>query len=58
MDEIAKLVGKDKITKTPVGEYFVQAEVRKGLLPRILENIIGARKKAKKDMKEAKDPIE
>lgn len=57
-DEIAKLVGKDKITKTPVGEYFVQAEVRKGLLPRILENIIGARKKAKKDMKDAKDPIE
>lgn len=46
------------MTKTPVGEYFVNREVRVGLLPRILENLIGARKQAKKDMKNAKDAIE
>jgi DNA polymerase delta subunit 1 len=32
-------------TKTPHGDYFVKSHIRKGLLPMILEELIGARKK-------------
>lgn len=31
--------------KTPSNNYFVKASVRKGLLPEVLENLLGARKK-------------
>jgi len=36
----------------------VTADVREGLLPKILNNLLTARKKAKADMKKAKDPME
>ena len=39
------------------GEYFVKATVSKGLLPQILHELLAARKRAKKDLKEATDPF-
>jgi len=51
-------VGHDNITETTVGEYFVNPDVREGLLTKILKNLLDTRKKAKNDMKKAKDPIE
>lgn len=40
------------------GDCFVKASVCKGLLPQILENLLAARKRAKKDLKAATDPFE
>lgn len=47
----------DEFIKTPSGDYFVKATVRKGLLPEILENLLSARKKAKEDLKKETDPF-
>nr|BAJ78748.1 DNA polymerase delta catalytic subunit [Euconocephalus varius] len=47
----------DQYTKTPASNFFVKGSVRKGLLPEILENLLSARKKAKADLKEEKDPF-
>eukprot|EP00730_Choanoeca_flexa_P019669 TRINITY_DN9614_c0_g1_i2.p1 TRINITY_DN9614_c0_g1~~TRINITY_DN9614_c0_g1_i2.p1 ORF type:complete len:1053 (+),score=322.68 TRINITY_DN9614_c0_g1_i2:142-3159(+) len=43
--------------KTPTGNHFVKSEVRKGLLPQILESLLAARKRAKKDLKKETDPF-
>jgi len=48
-------IDSDKITTSPCGHKFVKASIRKGILPLILENLIGARKKAKQDLKNEKD---
>ncbi|CAK9013498.1 DNA polymerase delta catalytic subunit [Durusdinium trenchii] len=45
-------------TKTPAGNLFVTPAKQKGILPIILEELLGARKRAKKDMKAATDPFE
>ncbi|XP_045785485.1 DNA polymerase delta catalytic subunit [Maniola jurtina] len=50
-------VSSDDITVTPSNNMFVKANVRKGLLPEILESLLAARKKAKADLKEEKDPL-
>ncbi|XP_003737481.1 DNA polymerase delta catalytic subunit [Galendromus occidentalis] len=47
----------DQYIKTPSGDYFVKASCRKGLLPDILESLLSARKKAKTDLKNEKDPF-
>lgn len=47
----------DDVTITPSKNMFVKANVRKGLLPEILESLLAARKKAKNDLKEEKDPF-
>jgi len=47
----------DQYIKTPSGNYFCKASVRKGLLPEILENLLSARKKAKTDLKNETDPF-
>eukprot|EP00741_Cyanophora_paradoxa_P009639 tig00001545_g9337.t1 len=47
----------DQYTKTPNGDVFVKSEVRRGILPIILDELLKARKKAKADLKEAKDPF-
>nr|BAJ78755.1 DNA polymerase delta catalytic subunit [Blattella nipponica] len=47
----------DKYVKTPAQNFFVNKSVRKGLLPEILENLLSARKKAKTDLKNEKDPF-
>lgn len=44
--------------KSPCGHWFVRSHVRKGLLPTILEELLTARSKAKKDMKNAADEFE
>ncbi|KAB1210534.1 DNA polymerase delta catalytic subunit [Morella rubra] len=46
------------MNKTPSGETFVKSNLQKGILPEILEELITARKRAKADLKEAKDPLE
>ena len=43
--------------KTPSNNLFVKSNVRKGLLPEILESLLGARKKAKADLKKETDPF-
>lgn len=43
--------------KTPTGDQFVKASVRKGLLPEILENLLSARKRAKNELKKETDPF-
>uniref|UniRef100_A0A0D9XPV7 DNA polymerase n=1 Tax=Leersia perrieri TaxID=77586 RepID=A0A0D9XPV7_9ORYZ len=48
----------ESLNKTPSGETFVKPEVQKGILPEILEELLAARKRAKADLKEAKDPFE
>ncbi|KAK9997013.1 hypothetical protein SO802_021699 [Lithocarpus litseifolius] len=45
------------VNKTPSGEIFVKSNLQKGILPEILEELITARKRAKADLKEAKDPL-
>jgi DNA polymerase delta subunit 1 len=50
-------IGQDEVTLTPSGCKFVKSSKQKGLLPRILEELLSARKKAKKEMAEATDPL-
>lgn len=46
------------VNKTPSGEIFVKSNLQKGILPEILEELLTARKRAKADLKQAKDPLE
>ncbi|XP_050344943.1 DNA polymerase delta catalytic subunit [Nymphalis io] len=50
-------LNSDDYTITPSNHTFVKSSVRKGLLPEILESLLAARKKAKADLKEEKDPL-
>lgn len=50
-------LNSEDISTTPCKNMFVKANVRKGLLPEILESLLAARKKAKADLKEEKDPF-
>jgi DNA polymerase delta subunit 1 len=43
--------------RTPSGNLFVKSNIRKGLLPEILESLLSARKKAKSDLKIETDPF-
>lgn len=47
----------EQVEKTPANNTFVRAEVRRGLLPEILESLLSARKKAKNDLKIETDPF-
>ncbi|KAK9470006.1 DNA polymerase family B-domain-containing protein [Dipodascopsis tothii] len=47
----------DDYTLTPNGDCFVKASVRKGVLPVVLEELLGARKRAKADLKKETDPF-
>eukprot|EP00834_Sanchytrium_tribonematis_P001028 NODE_22_length_42145_cov_1.310612.p2 type:complete len:869 gc:universal NODE_22_length_42145_cov_1.310612:3439-833(-) len=44
-------------TKTPTGDCFIKKHIREGLLPLILADLLGARKKAKFDLKNETDPF-
>ncbi|ODQ63544.1 hypothetical protein NADFUDRAFT_62083 [Nadsonia fulvescens var. elongata DSM 6958] len=44
-------------TLTPNGDCFIKTTKRKGLLPVILEELLGARKRAKADLKKETDPF-
>ena len=48
---------RDEVTRTPSGDSFVRAARSKGILPEILEELLGARKRAKKDLAAATDPF-
>lgn len=50
-------LGSDDYIKTPSGDCFVKAHVVKGILPKILENLLGTRKKAKADLAKETDPL-
>lgn len=47
----------DTYIKTPEGYYFVKEALRQGVLPRILNDLLSARKRAKNDLKNEKDPF-
>lgn len=48
---------KDDYEQSPNGDYFVKKSVTVGLLPKILEELLAARKQAKKELAEATDPF-
>ncbi|XP_046862075.1 DNA polymerase delta catalytic subunit-like [Xenia sp. Carnegie-2017] len=52
-----KELASDEYIKTPCGSYFIKPSKRKGILPEILEDLLGARKKAKLDLKNETDPF-
>eukprot|EP01102_Stenamoeba_stenopodia_P015985 TRINITY_DN5528_c0_g1_i1.p1 TRINITY_DN5528_c0_g1~~TRINITY_DN5528_c0_g1_i1.p1 ORF type:complete len:618 (+),score=144.96 TRINITY_DN5528_c0_g1_i1:159-1856(+) len=52
----AQTMSPEMYEVTPAGDYFIRSTVKKGVLPRILENLIAARQKAKDDLKNEKDP--
>eukprot|EP00808_Paulinella_micropora_P029317 g78653.t1 len=54
--ELSKL-SPDQYTRTPTGDAFTKPDVHKGLLPLILEELLSARKNAKRLMKEETDPF-
>ena len=53
----AQTMDKDAYQQTPTGEFFVKTTTKKGILPLILDELLAARKRAKRDMKLAKDPM-
>lgn len=44
--------------RTPNGDYFVKKNVKKGVLPIILEELISARKRVKIELTKTTDPLE
>ncbi|XP_052400675.1 DNA polymerase delta catalytic subunit [Carassius gibelio] len=57
-NQVEKLcLSPEDFIKTPTGDLFVKSSVRKGLLPEILENLLGARKRAKAELKKETDPF-
>merc|ERR550537_1951307 len=51
------MIPAEEVTTTPSGCKFIKAKSRRGLLPMILEELLAARKRAKKEMAEATDPL-
>lgn len=49
--------GTDYI-KTPIGYIFVQAKIRQGILPIILNNLLNARKQAKLQLSDCKKQLQ
>ena len=56
VDKLGLVKGEDYIV-TPNGDLFCTAKVRKGLLTQILEELLGARKRAKKELAVETDPF-
>lgn len=57
-EDVRKLnIPPECVNKTPSGETFVKSNLQKGILPEILEELLAARRRAKADLKEAKDPL-
>lgn len=50
-------IKQDDISKSPTGAAFVKKSLKKGILTKILEELLAARKQAKKDLKAAEDPF-
>ncbi|XP_021675936.2 DNA polymerase delta catalytic subunit isoform X2 [Hevea brasiliensis] len=57
-EDVRKLnIPPECVNRTPSGETFVKSNLQKGILPEILEELLAARRRAKADLKEAKDPL-
>ena len=56
-DEI-KSYKPEQYSRTPNGDYFIRKDLKKGLLPMILEELISARKRARAELAKATDPFE
>ncbi|KAK0549667.1 DNA-directed DNA polymerase delta [Tilletia horrida] len=56
IDRLKLVEGKDYVV-TPNKNCFVKSDVRKGLLPTVLEDLLAARKRAKADLKKETDPF-
>ena len=50
-------VPPEDVIRTPTGDSFVRSHRTKGMLPEILEELLAARKRAKKDLAAATDPF-
>lgn len=48
----------EDVTRSPCGDTFVRPHLARGILPEILQELLGARKRAKADLKKATDPFE
>lgn len=55
--EDVKKLDPSTYEKTPAGDVFVRSSTKAGVLPRILQELLAARKVAKRDMKKATDPM-
>lgn len=55
--ERMKLQKDEDYIVTPNGDLFATAKIRKGLLTQILEELLGARKRAKRELAVEKDPF-
>ncbi|CAL7945239.1 unnamed protein product [Xylocopa violacea] len=55
--QIKYKIQPDDITVTPSDSKFVKANITKGILPEILENLLSARKVAKAELKKETDPL-
>eukprot|EP01132_Coremiostelium_polycephalum_P009895 gene9895-12137_t len=55
--EDLKTLPSEDYTITPFGDKFIRPAKKKGLLPRILEELLSARKKAKDELKNETDPF-
>ena len=55
--EEVKNYNPDDYEKTPNGDYFIKKSKHSGILPEILEELLAARKQAKKELAEATDPF-
>ena len=51
-------VPPEQCERSPSGHVFIKASTKKGILPLILDELLAARKRAKKDMALATDPLE
>lgn len=57
-NEDKSMLGTDQYQQSPSGHCFVNSTTKKGILPQILDELLAARKRAKKDMAAATDPME
>jgi len=57
-NQLSDLKEGEDYEKSPTGDCFVTSTKQKGILPTILQELLSARKRAKKDMKAATDPLE
>eukprot|EP00939_MAST-03C_sp_MAST-3C-sp1_P003523 g3523.t1 len=56
-NEQAASMPPESFKRSPTGDCFVKTDVKKGILPMILHELLSARKQAKKDMRAATDPM-
>ena len=52
-----KVLPNERTTLTPIQRRFVQSDVRKGVIPQVLEWLIAARKQVRAAQKETTDPF-